>query len=156
MWVKVLSWGLVLTVLVVWERTTHKHPQTVTIDDWWNVDYAKAECETLKADGKFCLNPVGQLYQFEGEIKTQFGIDPQCHGIELYDFKGPDDKHPKWTPTDDSNWQLTVDFVPGDEGTQSWSVIRTGDWKAGMGTGTPKEIAHSVCSMLSGVGGTVH
>ncbi len=129
----------------------------VTIDDWWNIDYAKNACEYRAAWGEPCtVDPVSELRDFETALRTSFSGDPACHEVILTGFGDP-----LSTPTKaaseaslKADWQLMFDFQPG-ASSEDWTMVRRIDSKRTMGRGTPKEVAHSICTVVTATGGLI-
>jgi hypothetical protein len=145
----------------------------VVMDDWWNVDYmkgacaaadkwhqehaeliAQAGCDSVTACPQMmplvegCTpDPIINLSAFETDLEAQFAANPQCKGVQFVRFSGPDN-----TDTNASDamqrehWALSLNYDPG-AGKQAWAMNH--DAAVTSGTGDPKEIVESVCSIVT-------
>lgn len=129
----------------------------VTIDDWWNVDYVKNSCELRAANGTPCVgDPVSEVRDFELALRTFFSTDPACHEVLLTSFGGPVSAPSKAASDANSNadWQLMFNFQPG-ESAQEWTMVHRADNNTTTGQGSAKEIAHSICAIVTRTGGSI-
>ena len=147
---------ILLAALVLSFGCSHKKP-VVTIDDWWNVDYVKNWCELGATNGRPCVgDPVSEVQDFELALRTFFSADPACHEVLLTSFGGPV-AAPSKTASDansSADWQLMFNFQPG-ESSQDWTMVHRADNNIAKGQGSPKEIAHSICAIVTQAGGSV-
>jgi TIR domain len=146
----------------------------VVVNSWWNVDYAKNSCEHaqtwIKENSKWInqagcegvtacpevmtifracvVDPTGRVADFEYELITELSANVQCKGVQLVKFDGPDAKRDKATTEAmlKPHWTVMLDFQPGDT-KQPWSVVQGIVFMKGMGTA--KEIAGSVCLIVT-------
>jgi hypothetical protein len=154
----------------------------VVLDDWWNVVYAKNACASASAWQKenaslvaqvgcesvnscpemtprvdACrFDPVGNLYTFETELETQFASNPTCKGVQVVSYKGPQstDSHVSQV-NQDGAWWLSFNYSPGAR-KQNWAMSRTSALIAvTSGEGDPKEIADTVCSIVTQQGAKI-
>ena len=100
--------------------------------------------------GDRCIGePAVAVRAFEVELTTFFAADPSCHGIVLvtniFDVSGSAPK-PEW------RLELMVDL--GDS-QPSWELVHLADKVYMTGKGGPEQIAHSICSIAKGIGGSV-
>jgi hypothetical protein len=142
-----------LVTLAVLSACTRKQA-SVSIDDWWSVDYAKNNCEMMAQGGHQCANdPKEEVRDFEMAITGAFATDPACNGVSLTSFGT---NHVAGAPNSklSPDWQLMLDFDDGSQ-PQAWTLVHHPDLRTIKGKGTAKEIAHSICMVAAGRGGLV-
>ena len=150
-------------------------PTIIENDGWWSNDYAASVAENRCArDGTTPCNdnsePVLEARQaetdFEGKLAASFQADPTCYGLTLRGFGGRNRRitDPESLTKNAASlakadvqgyWFLIVDFIPEEE-KQSWSMdILPSHTNNVSGEGDAKSMAHTICSVAKGVGGTV-
>jgi hypothetical protein len=159
----------------------------VVLDSWWNVDYAKNACSSAKnfyqssraliaqcgCDAvtgcpelmpaiQACQlrDPAVEVRDFEDRVVTQMASDPQCKGVHIVRYAGPDSKNPGYTkltqsPAWPAHWTLFFDFCPGVV-TQSWQLLRPEPSAFMKGEGDAREVASQVCAIVAGQGAKVN
>jgi len=147
----------------------------VVLDDWWNVVYARNACASASAWQKenaslvaqvgcesvnscpemtprvdaCAFDPVGNLYTFETALETQFAANPLCKGVRLVSYKGPHDENLSGDDAmEKSHWTLSLDYIPGVP-KQPWAMDDSKTLAVTRGEGEPKEIAETVCSIVT-------
>lgn len=127
--------------------------QTVVLDSWWDVDYAKQSCNGHSP----CLpDPVQAVHQFEAELATQFAEQTACRNVTFIRFNGPkqSDKVSNKAVTK-PYWDLSLNFTPG-AALQAWQLLHSTSRSAVLqGEGTPSSIAKEVCAIVTGSGAKV-
>ncbi|SRR5260221_9161037 len=170
--------SVVLLLVTAGSSCRSERHETIVLDDWWNVDFAKATCEhagewrkqnasdiaQLGCDAvgscreltniyERCLgDPTQQVRDFEAELATELATEPRCAGIQFITFLGP--KTPDKVASEAMaapHWWLQVQFVPG-AANQEWSMVRSDTHAYTKGSGQPKEIAGKLCSIASARG----
>jgi hypothetical protein len=146
--------SLVLLPVFAFYSACKKKEPIVVIDDWWNVDFAKNDCEQRACRGYPCIgDPAVAVRDFEAKLRTSFASDTSCHGIVLADF-GPNPfatKAASEASTSKADWRLMLDFRLGDS-SQDWTMVHRGQIAAGRGV--PKEIMHAACRIVKQAGGS--
>lgn len=139
-------------------KTSRRHP-TVTLDNWWNVDYAKNACELYKRNfGVFCDGNVIAA-EIRNEFVTSFRANPACTNVVLYTgFTSPEQVKEK---APDVEWTLMLEpsITEGEINWEQsqWSVLYH-DERASYGQGNLKDMKKAttlVCDNVNGVGGQV-
>jgi hypothetical protein len=176
-----MAWGLRLSLFLVAVISTANAQSgaepVVVLDDWWNVGYAKnscvsaiqwqkensalvaqfgcdavTSCPEMTPVAEACgADPVGNLYNFDDELVTQFAANSHCNGVQLVKFAGPDinGKNPPGANAIlDQHWSLSLDYQPGAR-RQSWEMSESKTFGVNRGEGEPKEIAETVCSIVT-------
>jgi hypothetical protein len=138
-----------------------KEPTIIVLDGWWNADYAKGVCQT---SGRCVVDPTYEVRGFESEVASHIASDSTCQGVQFVRFNNPNDANPVASKAmNGPHWFLTLSYNPG-EPRQWWSMHRSGDKKrypefgfgaSTSGEGNPKEIAHTICSIATGKGGSL-
>jgi len=132
-------------------------PKALIIDGWWQRDHARNACKLNGREGDCSEETIGrQEYTYSGELLAQFSANKNCSTVVLRYFARPDGSDqemlrfwsgPHMTPM--------VDYVTGPDD-QWWSIAgrhQNGDsYQAGVGHGTPKEIAETVCAIVANPG----
>ncbi len=99
---------------------------------------------------------MSELRDFETTLRTSFSGDSACHEVILTSFGDP--LSPPTKAALDLNskadWQLMFDFQPG-ASSQDWTMVRHVDSKRMTGQGSPKEVAHSICTVVTETGGSI-
>jgi len=146
--------ALILLLVFAFCSACKKKEPIVVIDDRWNVDFAKNDCELRARAGDRCIgDPVVEVREFEAKLRTSFASDTSCHGIVLADFD-PNQvarKAPSEPNTSKAEWRLMLDSRLGDS-SQDWTMVHRGQIAAGRGV--PKEIMHAICRILKQAGGS--
>jgi hypothetical protein len=137
-----------------------KESTIIVLDGWWNVDYAKNGCQMSGG----CVDPTYEVHDFESQIASHVASDATCQGVQFVRLNNPKDNDPAVAKAMAlPHWFLMLNYNVG-ERKQSWNMHRSGDKKkypefgAGAftaGEGNPKEIAHTVCSIVTGKGGSL-
>jgi hypothetical protein len=132
---------------------------SVRADTVVSVDYgyalAKESCREVwlrynpsRADA--CAMWQGEFNDFSSRLDAQFASDPLCHGITFVSGYSDSAREKLKGP----HWFFWVEYTTGEE-TQSW-WIGSPDWQSTFkGSGGPREIAQTVCSVLTGRGGVI-
>lgn len=147
---------LLLSVLAFSFGCGKKQP-IVVVDDWWNVDFAKNDCEMRARNGDAqCIgDPVAEVREFEALLRTSFASDASCSGVLLADFAGPKQGASNAASEADASkadWWLMLDFDVG-ESSQSWTMVHHAQTTTGHGN--PKELVHTLCAVVKQVGGSI-
>lgn len=125
----------------------------IVIDAWWSVDYAKNMCSRTNACS---MDPTAEALDFEDRLATQLAVNPQCSGVFIAKYRGPNFDHDK-TIMDamqrSPHWTLIIDYVP-EQQTQSW-WLRLAGGPHMEGEGELREIAANVCSILTQQGAKI-
>lgn len=151
------------------------HKPTVVLDVWWSTDFAKNACQQadqwhgenaaliaqVGCDAvtscpemmhrvEACLSdPAFEVRGFVTELATQLAADPHCDSVKLVILNGPTDSGKAASAVQGPHWTLQLDFEPGAR-KQPWSMIRSPDLSAlTQGVGDPKEIAATVCAVVT-------
>jgi hypothetical protein len=147
--------ALVLLPVFAFCTACKKKQTSVVIDDSWNVDFAKKECELRARSDDPCVgDPVVEVREFEAKLRTSFASDASCHGIVLAGF-GLNQfatKAASEANSSKADWRLMLDFRLGDS-SQDWTMVHRGQIAAGRGV--PKEIMHAVCRIVKQAGGSL-
>lgn len=113
--------------------------------------YQSFESEELRKQANDCSldDGVGDLRVFDNAFEEAFASDIRCEGVHLY-IASSDNKLPAQTP-----WHFSFDFIPG-QTSEGWQ-LRNDDTEipVSFGTGTARETAHQVCTIVLGKGGSV-
>lgn len=127
----------------------------VVIDTWWNHDYINTYCDSpayreqygLPTDTNFCHSQMLRIIKdFETKIKTDFTIQKECKGLHILNggkfglkaFKGL---------KENQKWWLRIYYSLNQE-KQSWELMFLPKRKDYRESGTPKEIAHDICTII--------
>ncbi|TSA58376.1 MAG: hypothetical protein D4R39_00715 [Methylophilaceae bacterium] len=148
---------------------------TLIIDGWWDVDYAKGVCESAKrqldarkdiikqlgcANVGSCpelskiadaclLDETGGIRDYENNLMTEFASNLNCKSIHVIYFTRPGVGVNKEWEQDHSS--LSINFTPGDL-SQRWQMVSGPKMSYTQGVGTQKEIADKVCPIVAGAG----
>lgn len=127
--------------------------QTVVLDSWWDVDYAKQSCN---GQNPCQSDPVQAVHEFEIELTTQFAAQAACVNVQFIRFSGPKEENKSANDaTPKSYWSLSLNFIPGST-KQTWQMVQSPIKTAVLqGDGTPAEIAKEVCAIVNGKGAKV-
>ena len=128
---------------------------TVTLDGWWDIDFAKNAFCAMPAGGGCTREPATSVRNFEREVIAEFAEHSECYGIRFLQFDGPDgtSKGPEPTLTTNS-WTLMLDYEPDvNDSRQSWTVV--GPQRVFRGTGSPQSIVRRVCAVVLGRGAKI-
>lgn len=127
--------------------------QTVILDSWWDVDYAKQACINHNP----CISdPVQAVHEYETALITQFSEQPECNSVKLVLFNGPEQSNKAVNDaTKKMYWHLSLNYNTGSI-VQVWQLLHsTSNSSVMQGQGTPKEIAKEVCIIVNGKGAKV-
>jgi hypothetical protein len=168
--VSILLTGLLLVALFMGVEgcQRHKVPRPVVVDEWWANDYAvEAGWSACKGEGlsdQYCNSKSTEdgyrqdEAQFTEEFSTAFQAEAACSGITLAVYKGPQHNSPQATQmmtNEEGYWSFQVNFEP-EAKTQRWQMsFSPKETHASSGEGNASSIAHAVCSLVKGVGGSV-
>jgi len=135
---------------------------TVSVDEWWNFDFAANACEfsenTHKDDETLptCWHDSAEdVAAFEGSIKTAFAIDTACQGLTLQG--GGVGKHQVFPHHSSVNgWSLMLDMFPAQSADKArWTVMSpTFQVFNGEDKASAAQVVHSVCTIMRHKGGT--
>lgn len=161
----------------VWARDRYRAPPIVVIDYWWSRDYEKGVCDDvtrwyrhnrsaitqlgcdvvtscveLMPRFEACADdPDSRIAEFFGRLAGQFASDTRCDGVQVAQYDGP--RSPSSPATTEAMTRthstLIVDFIPGSP-KQSWTLLRGDSYMTD--DGTAKEIAASVCNIVTNQG----
>ncbi len=97
---------------------------------------------------------IDEVHDFEGRLVTAFAVDPICHGVSITSWQGPGG--PAAKPTKGPQWQLMLDYTVG-QPSQDWSMAPPEKTPGTYtnGTGDAAQIIHSVCSVITHMGGAI-
>jgi hypothetical protein len=136
---------------------------TVSIDGWWDDDFAKNACYAVKQyDHVGCLaDPISYSRQVETSFKSAFQSNPACRGVRLIDdFHDPNRDAAK-TKIVEADWSLMLNtgMSPNEgfsEKESTWQVIRAADSShyAEGSMADPYRAASQVCTVILGKGGS--
>jgi hypothetical protein len=147
---------LTLGCIIVSCGPVRKSEPILVVDDWWNVDYAKAGCESRSINGDPCISdPRADVRDFEAQFHTWFASDSSCHGIALADYNGPTEissRAASEAVSTESDWQLMLDFNSG-RSSQNWRLVHHSQLYSGEGNAMG--IMHAVCGIINQRGGTL-
>jgi hypothetical protein len=125
--------------------------QTLVIDGWWDVDYAKNGCLLAQPRMPLCESEREQSVRaFESELLTQFAATADCAGLRVVQT-APKTGDP---PLPKEHWIILLNYG-GEETAQQWMLTATNNNNMNQGRGTPKEIAETVCHILKKRGAKV-
>jgi hypothetical protein len=94
---------------------------------------------------------------FVSDFSVALQEEPACAGLTLVLSDPYKDSTAVQQEVRESHWKLVVTVIPQedtDHGKQLWSVLHDGQM-GGVAWGAPKPMAHSVCSIVKRVGGSV-
>jgi len=96
-------------------------------------------------------------YDPKTNLGTAFASDVTCHGTVLINYTGLPQNS---SSLDNKNvdYQLMLNFTLG-EASHNWSMVRrktNGENWYTTGNGNPREIAHTICAVISQSGGTTY
>ena len=118
------------------------HSQTIIIDDWWNVDFAKT---CLPTEQPCVHDSTAEVRQFEDQIVAAFVTDERCHNLSVSIFGRLASSPP---PSFGNNrWTLSFNYRSGYV-TQPWTVVNDGR-VALEGIGDAGDIAQRICVAAS-------
>ena len=127
--------------------------QTVVIDRWWNVDYAKEGCKMrFRVAGKpeaesvkICENTpaVSAVIDFEDRLFTQFVALDACRNVTVLRMNDPRTAEAVKKPY----WQLMLDQFNAD-GAPDWTIVN-GFKSVFKGRGSPEKVASDICHILA-------
>jgi hypothetical protein len=140
-----------LLLVLISAQTPAADKQTVVVDEWWNVDYAKEGCKLpLRFAGKpeaesekICKNvpAVAAVIDFEDRLLTQFAALDSCQHVAVLRMNDAETsraiKHPYW--------QLMLD-QNGQNGAPDWTIVNGPTLF--KGEGSPEKVAHDICHIL--------
>jgi hypothetical protein len=154
-------------------------PMVVEYDGWWANDYAsgagKKKCfaeglTSCESDNNVdVIEARADETDFEGKFSAAFQSDPICSGITLRGFGGKNHRISNVgtlleagqalanaNATAEGYWFLIVSYVP-EQKKQSWSMSLTDTSLTNdtSGEGDAHSMAHTVCSIVKGIGGSV-
>jgi hypothetical protein len=169
--------AVVLSALIgtACSEDSNRTDRIVVLDSWWSLDYAKNSCEQatewyrgsrddikqLGCDAvtscqenmprvNACANDPGpEVLQFFDQLAAQLASNTQCKGIQVVKDDGPNSA----TSAATSNIMakphraLIVDYTPGSP-KQAWGLVSKGGTYM-EGEGDPKEIAASICTIVT-------
>ena len=95
---------------------------------------------------------------FVSDFSIALQEEPLCSGITLVLSDPYKDSEAIRQEVKNSHWRLVVSVIPQadtDEGKQLWSIEHDGHSNALAWT-EPQSMAHSVCSIMKGIGGSIH
>jgi len=153
---------------------------TVVLDSWWNEGYARDGCEHASgwynenraliaqfgcASVTACTDmmpivqscqlhdPVAEVRDFEDRLVTYLSVDPECKGVHFTRYSGPNGNNSGAADAMkvEGRWTLFLDYVPG-AARQAWQLNRKAPEIFTKGEGDPKEIAKSICAIVTGRG----
>jgi hypothetical protein len=142
--------GLLLMLISAQAPAADK--QTVVIDRWWNVDYAKEGCKmrylvTGKPEAESVkirenTSAVAAVIDFEDRLFTQFAALDSCQDVTVLRMSdsGTSEavKHPYW--------QLMLDqFNPNEN--PDWTIVN-GFKSVFKGKGSAEKVARDICHIL--------
>ena len=144
--------NVLLIALFATAACDKQRPSVVVIDDWWTIDYAKSACEREKS---LCADPddPGGVLDYIDRLKAQFAASPTCHGVSVFDYRGPNAERPSGMPTNDDGEQLIINYQPG-RSTQSFTIMGKPSNKI-AGEGSFEQIVTRTCEAARGVGAKV-
>lgn len=138
------------------------HPLSIVYDQWWSSDYAANGSRMLcdLSDFSQCESIARSAESdFTGQLSKEFQIDPSCSDIELVVYSGPD-RTPqpaltRYSEVTNSYWALQVNYSPH-KLEQPWEIsLEPNIRHKASGAGDAKAVAHDVCSIVRGGGGTM-
>jgi hypothetical protein len=126
-------------------------PKALIIDGWWQRDYALNACRSEHPDG--CPEDmIGQEeYTYSGELMAQLSANKDCTDVVVHYFARPDGSDKETLRLfAGPHMMLMVDYVTNRDDLW-WSISgprQGGSRQGGVGHGTPKEIAETVCAIV--------
>jgi hypothetical protein len=160
-------------------------PRPIVVDSWWANDWAKTTCidatkwfkenkedifrqgcEAVSscpelqpvADACFVSNPTAMWFDFQDRMATAFASDASCKSITIFNFAGPGENASQelGAAVAGPHWWLIIDFTPGHT-EQGWTMAQShfATSVSTKGQGTPTSIAHTLCAIVNGHGGTL-
>jgi hypothetical protein len=147
---------LILVILVLAGCKSRPQPRLI-LDGWWDLDYAKNACAQTAIP--YCAeNVVTEVRDFEARFSSAFASDASCSGITLIRFAISQN-----TPEalNQPAWSLSINYIP-QKSEQDWAMLHDPDgthkkyYGHTTGNGTPSTIAHTVCGIIKGKGGTLN
>jgi len=140
-------------------------PKTIVLDEWWAKDWAvlaaRGQCRRemgTDCDSQYLKdNAIEEEAQFRTELETAFQADKTCSGIKVSAFGGsaPSSHAAAVAASGENYWWFMMDFAPGHD-KASWDLSRSpGYAHNATGEGTPREVAHTVCSIVNGLGASI-
>jgi hypothetical protein len=151
---------LILSGLVGCSQRIRLHNPTVSIDGWWDVDYARNACSMAAGGGHRCINdPSDMAREVEKDFLSAFQENPACAGVSIVnDFHDPD-KDSATTKSNDAKWSLSFNVAIKDGelklADSEWQIIDSAtlhDYADGD-LRNFSQASTRVCTVVTGKGG---
>lgn len=143
-------------------KSARDRSMSIVYDQWWSSDFAANGSRMLCDPSEFsqCESEARSSdADFTGELSTAFQVDPSCADIELIVYSGPDKTSQaalsRYSEVANGYWALQVNYSPS-KNQQPWEFsLEPKMQHRTSAAGDAKSIAHAVCSIVQGGGGTV-
>jgi len=127
---------------------------TIIVEDWWNIDYAKSECNG-KQEAALCKeNAEQEVRNFVVETTTQMVASAECAGLSVVTYAGPQPSEVAKVATTKPYWSVSIDFNSGRH-KQEWWMLHSVTLAYMKGEADPKELAKTVCAIVTARGATL-
>ena len=163
--------GLAVCLLVQPARSG----ELLVLDSWWDADYAKQSCESaerffhdnaaiikqfgceavgscqdMTALSEACMPNSGQdITTFENNLITQLAASPDCSGIEVSVYKGPNQRQSDAASEmmQKLNWSLSINWFGGGP-KQHWQLMMSDFTHYSEGENDIPSMVRNVCTIV--------
>ena len=126
---------------------------TIVVEDWWNIDYAKLECNG-KQEAALCKkNAEQEVRNFVLETTTGMAASTECAGVSIVTYAGPQPSEVAKVATTRPYWSVSIDFNSGRQ-KQEWWMLHSVTLAYLKGEADPEELAKTVCAIVTARGTT--